>query len=161
MVLVVFPMALTLATAIAAGHEVFMGVGHYLQDALYFRLVRGGISRRPGIGVNPDDSWRGNQPTDPDPLPSWNEGQAKHSIVSFVNGVTQEGGPDFVPAPERIAVFDNDGTLWSEQPIYFQLAFALDRVKALFPAAPGVGGNGAVRLYFKGRSANSSAVIPA
>jgi phosphoglycolate phosphatase-like HAD superfamily hydrolase len=68
-----------------------------------------------------------------DPLPSWNEGAAKKSITEFVSRATKEGGPDFVQPSERIAVFDNDGTLWSEQPIYVQFAFALDRVKALAP----------------------------
>jgi haloacid dehalogenase-like hydrolase len=71
-----------------------------------------------------------------DPLPSWNDGPAKKSIVEFVEKVTKEGGPDFVPVAERIATFDNDGTLWCEQPMYFQLAFALDRVKALAPRHP-------------------------
>jgi hypothetical protein len=71
-----------------------------------------------------------------DPLPSWNEGAAKKSIIDFVARVTAKGGPDFVPVPERIATFDNDGTLWSEQPIYFQFAFALDRVKALASQHP-------------------------
>ena len=66
-----------------------------------------------------------------DPLPSWNEGAAKQSIGDFVAKVTKDGGPDFVPPAERIAVFDNDGTLWAEQPMYFQFLFALDRVKAL------------------------------
>jgi len=65
-----------------------------------------------------------------DPLPSWNAGAAKRSILDFVARTTTQGGPDFVAAPERIAVFDNDGTLWTEQPLYFQLAFALDSVKA-------------------------------
>lgn len=64
-------------------------------------------------------------------LASWNEGTAKASIVDFVTRVTQPGGPDYVPPAERIAVFDNDGTLWSEQPYYFQLAFALDQLKAV------------------------------
>jgi len=71
-----------------------------------------------------------------DPLPSWNDGQAKQSIVSFVEQVTKEGSPDFVPVAERIATFDNDGTLWAEQPLYFQLFFALDRVMALAPQHP-------------------------
>ena len=71
-----------------------------------------------------------------DHLSSWNEGSAKKSIVSFVERVTKEGGADFVPVAERIATFDNDGCLWAEQPIYFQLAFALDRVKALAPQHP-------------------------
>ena len=65
-----------------------------------------------------------------DPLPSWNDGPAKQSIINFVTKVTKAGSPDFVPEPERIATFDNDGTLWSEQPMYFQLLFAVDRVKA-------------------------------
>ncbi len=71
-----------------------------------------------------------------DPLPSWNDGPAKSAIVDFVTAVTTEGGPDFVPADERIATFDNDGTLWIEQPVYTQFAFALDRVKALAPQHP-------------------------
>jgi phosphoglycolate phosphatase-like HAD superfamily hydrolase len=65
-----------------------------------------------------------------DPLPSWNDGPVKKSISDFVVRVTTQGAPDFVSAPERIAVFDNDGTLWTEQPYYFQLAFALDRTMA-------------------------------
>src|SRR5688572_22406338 len=64
-------------------------------------------------------------------LPSWIDGPSRRALTSFVSRVTTKGNPDFVAAPERIAVFDNDGTLWAEQPIYFQLAFALDRVKAL------------------------------
>lgn len=66
-----------------------------------------------------------------DPLPSWNDGQAKQAIIAFVTDVTREGSADFIPEPERIATFDNDGTLWIEQPAYVQFAFALDRVKAL------------------------------
>jgi hypothetical protein len=71
-----------------------------------------------------------------DPLPSWNDTAAKKNIVTFVGKVTKEGSPDFVPVPERIATFDNDGTLWCEQPMYFQLMFALDRVKTLAPQHP-------------------------
>ena len=71
-----------------------------------------------------------------DPLPSWNEGLAKASIVAFVDKVTRAGSPDFVPPAERIATFDNDGTLWCEQPVPVQLYFALDRVKALAPQHP-------------------------
>jgi len=71
-----------------------------------------------------------------EPLPSWNEGQAKRAIVDFVKRVAADGGADFVPVAERIAVFDNDGTLWIEKPMYAQLAFALDRVKALAPQHP-------------------------
>jgi hypothetical protein len=65
-----------------------------------------------------------------DPLPSWNEGSAKQSIVVFVRGVTTAGDSHFVKAEDRIAVFDNDGTLWSEQPLPFQFAFVIDRLKA-------------------------------
>ena len=71
-----------------------------------------------------------------DPLPSWNDGPTKQSIVSFVEKVTQEGSPFFVPVPERIATFDNDGTLWCEQPVPVQVYFALDRVKALASQHP-------------------------
>jgi len=67
----------------------------------------------------------------PDPLPSWNEAEAKRAILAFVDAVTDASGPDHVPTTERIAVFDNDGTLWPEQPLYVQLAFALDRVSQL------------------------------
>lgn len=69
-------------------------------------------------------------------LPSWNEGATKQSILDFVAGVTREGSPDFVPPAERIATFDNDGTLWVEHPMYTQLVFVLDRVKALAPQHP-------------------------
>ena len=71
-----------------------------------------------------------------DALPSWNEGPTKQGIVTFVTQVTTADTPTFVPVAERIAVFDNDGTLWTEQPMYVQLAFALDRVKALAPQHP-------------------------
>jgi phosphoglycolate phosphatase-like HAD superfamily hydrolase len=71
-----------------------------------------------------------------DSLPSWNETAAKTAITAFVERVTKEGSPDFVPQAERIATFDNDGTLWAEQPLYFQLLFAVDRIKALAPRHP-------------------------
>jgi len=71
-----------------------------------------------------------------DPLSAWNDGKVKQEIVSFVAKVTTQCSPDYVPVPERIATFDNDGTLWAEQPMYFQLIFALDRVKALAPQHP-------------------------
>jgi phosphoserine phosphatase len=71
-----------------------------------------------------------------DPLPSWNDGPAKQSIITFVEKATNPGSPDFVPVPERIATFDNDGTLWCEQPLPTQLYFALDRVKTLAPQHP-------------------------
>ena len=71
-----------------------------------------------------------------DPLPSWNETAPKKALIAFVERVTKEGSADFVPVPERVAVCDNDGTLWAEQPRYFQLEFALDRIKALAPRHP-------------------------
>jgi len=71
-----------------------------------------------------------------DLLPSWNDGSSKRAVVDFVTRVTTPGGRDFVPQPERIAVFDNDGTLWAEQPMYFQAFFIFDRIKALAPQHP-------------------------
>jgi len=71
-----------------------------------------------------------------DPLPSWNDGATKQAILAAVQEATTAGRPGFIPAAERIATFDNDGTLWVEQPMYTQLAFALDRVKALAPQHP-------------------------
>ncbi len=71
-----------------------------------------------------------------DPLPSWNDGAIKKSITDFIARVTTQGGTDFVPTEQRIATFDNDGTLWSEQPLYFQFAFAFDRIKAMAPLHP-------------------------
>jgi hypothetical protein len=71
-----------------------------------------------------------------DPLPSWNDGAAKAAITDFVRAVTTAGGPEFVPQDQRIATFDNDGTLWIEQPVYVQFAFILDRVKELAPQNP-------------------------
>ncbi len=71
-----------------------------------------------------------------DPLPSWNEGANKSAIISFVEKVTDKAGKDYVPPAERIATFDNDGTLWVEHPMYTQLAFALDRLKVLAPQHP-------------------------
>jgi phosphoserine phosphatase len=72
----------------------------------------------------------------PDPLPSWNDGRTKQSILAFVREVTTPGSPHFVSPAERIATFDNDGTLWGEKPMYVQLAFALDRVRELAPQHP-------------------------
>jgi len=71
-----------------------------------------------------------------DPLPSWNDGKTKSAIVNFVTEVTKVKGPSFVPQAERIATFDNDGTLWLEQPMYVQMAFTLDRVRVLAPLHP-------------------------
>jgi phosphoserine phosphatase len=71
-----------------------------------------------------------------DPLPSWNNGKAKESIIAFVEKVTKEGSTDFVPVNQRIATFDNDGTLWAEKPMYFQAFFVFDRIKELAPQHP-------------------------
>ena len=71
-----------------------------------------------------------------DILPSWHDGKSKHSIVAYVKSVTDKKSADFIPVKDRIAVFDNDGTLWSEQPVYFQLFFAMDRVRELAPKHP-------------------------
>src|SRR5262245_34065584 len=79
---------------------------------------------------------RANIPQTADPLPSWNDGPAKRSIVEFVATVTKPGLPEFVPIAERITVFDNDGTLWPEQPIFFQALFAFDRMRQLAPQHP-------------------------
>ena len=86
-----------------------------------------------------------------DPLPSWNDGPAKATIIEFVAKVAKQGSPDFVPPAERIAVFDNDGTLWAEQPMYFQHSFALDRVQGARAAASRMEGKRAVRVAAPGR----------
>src|SRR5262245_27944212 len=78
----------------------------------------------------------GDPPASGDPLPSWNDTPTKKAILDFVERVTKEGSPDFVPLPERIATFDNDGTLWCEMPMYVQVIFALHRVRELAPMHP-------------------------
>src|SRR5918994_2888166 len=75
-------------------------------------------------------------PAQVDPLPSWNDGPSKRSILDFVGKVTKEGSPDYVNPAERIATFDNDGTLWAEQPMYFQFLFVVDRIRALADEHP-------------------------
>lgn len=80
--------------------------------------------------------WGGVGRAQTDPLASWNDGAAKRAITEFVARVTTQGSPDFVPPEQRIAVFDNDGTLWCEQPSYVQAAFAKDRITALAPQHP-------------------------
>jgi phosphoglycolate phosphatase-like HAD superfamily hydrolase len=94
---------------------------------ILFLLVLIGLNFSPAIGAEQPKSVS---------LPSWNEGAPKKSIFDFVARVTRDGGPDYVKPEERIATFDNDGTLWAEQPMYFQIAFAMDRVKALAPKHP-------------------------
>ena len=86
--------------------------------------------------ISPTTRELGEYPPGQAPLPSWNEGSTKQSIINFVRGVTTSGDVHFVKPEERIAVFDNDGTLWSEMPAYFQLAFVFDRLKALAPQHP-------------------------
>jgi hypothetical protein len=86
--------------------------------------------------TNPTILASGEYASSPPPLPSWNEGSTKKSILDFVGGVTTAGGRHFVKPEDRIAVFDNDGTLWSEQPFYFQFAFVLDRMKAMAAQHP-------------------------
>jgi phosphoserine phosphatase len=76
------------------------------------------------------------QPMAGDPMPSWNDTGSKQAIIEFIETVTDKASAQYIPVAERIAVFDNDGTLWSEQPMYFQLAFALERIKALAPEHP-------------------------
>ena len=71
-----------------------------------------------------------------DPLPSWNDSPARRAVVTFVDTVTREGGAGYVPPAERIAVFDNDGCLWAEQPMYFQAFFIFDRIKAVAAGHP-------------------------
>ncbi|OJW19814.1 MAG: haloacid dehalogenase [Planctomycetales bacterium 71-10] len=98
---------------------------------MFLRSSAAGLAAATSLGA----ASRATGPDD-DPLPSWNDGAAKRGILDFVARTTREGGPDFVPPADRIAVFDNDGTLWCERPMYVQLAFALDRAKALAPDHP-------------------------
>ena len=90
----------------------------------------------PGSGPSPTIAAEDGGSTGPPPLASWNDGPARAALLDFVARVTNENGADFVPVAERIAVFDNDGTLWAEQPAYFQFLFAIDRVWALAPQHP-------------------------
>jgi haloacid dehalogenase-like hydrolase len=96
-------------------------------------VILAGCSRAPA----PAPSAPAGSAAPSDPLPSWNDGASKKAILSFVDRVTREGGSEFVQPSERIATFDNDGTLWSEKPVPFQLLFAFDRAKALAPERPG------------------------
>ena len=93
-------------------------------------------ARRAALAALVLAAWAGIAHAQADPLPSWNDGPAKARIAGFVQAVTEKGGKDYVAPADRIAVFDNDGTLWSEQPAYFQLLFAIDRVKAVAPKHP-------------------------
>jgi len=94
------------------------------------------ISRRAALAALVVVGLAGSASAQTDPLPSWNEGATKKAITDFVARVTTQGSPDFVPVDLRIATFDNDGTLWCEQPVYFQVAFAFDRLKAMAAQHP-------------------------
>ena len=94
------------------------------------------VSRRAVLAALVVVSLAGSASAQTDPLPSWNEGATKKAITDFVARVTTQGSPDFVPVDLRIATFDNDGTLWCEQPVYFQVAFAFDRLKAMAAQHP-------------------------
>ena len=87
-----------------------------------------------------------------DPLPSWNDGAAKKAIVDFVQATTTQGGPKFVPPAERIATFDQDGTLWVEHPMYSQVMYCLERVPALVKAKPELANVGALQDRHVGQS---------
>src|SRR5262245_21658871 len=104
--------------------------------AAVIALVAVGCGGASGLGSSPTEPARttAGSPANSsgaDVLRSWNDGASKRAIVEFVSRVTKEGSPDFVPVPERIATFDNDGTLWAEKPVPFQVFFTFDRVKAL------------------------------
>ena len=104
--------------------------------ALPFVLLVGAACAGPAPAQPPASQTATTAAANVDSLPSWNDGPSRRAIVDFVTRVTKDGGPDFVPVPERVATFDNDGTLWSEKPVPFQVVFAFDRVKALAPKHP-------------------------
>jgi len=103
---------------------------------LALQLTTLGCARTSDTGATKRAEPGGGAPAAADPLPSWNDTAPRKAIVEFVERVTKPGSPDFVPVPERIATFDNDGTLWAEQPIYVQAQFIVDRVKVLAPQHP-------------------------
>jgi phosphoserine phosphatase len=108
------------------------------RGALALLLAAGGLT--PALGATPTT----------DPLPSWNDGAAKQAILDYVARVSDEGSPDHVPTPERIAVFDNDGTLWPEYPVPFQAAFAVDRLRARVAAEPTLADDPMVKALLAG-----------
>jgi len=106
-------------------------IQHLVLVSLVIGLI---VSCTPSVNVKPDDVSTPIQTKDP--LPSWNEGESKSNVLAYVTDVTDKNSPNFIPISDRIATFDNDGTLWSEQPFYFQLFFAIDRVKAMASEHP-------------------------
>ena len=110
-------------------------------DDFKFKVAGAAVFHLGNFGTAAKELWRWTVPVAAnadtnDPLPSWNDGPTKQAILEFVNQTTTEGNADFVSPAERIATFDNDGTLWCEMPMYVQLVFALDRFKALAPHRP-------------------------
>ena len=108
-------------------------IQHLVLVSLVIGLI---VSCTPSVNVKPDVVSTPIQTEDQDPLPSWNDGESKSAILTYVAAVTDEKSESFIPISDRIATFDNDGTLWSEQPFYFQLFFAIDRVKAMASEHP-------------------------
>ncbi len=106
-----------------------------LSFGLSRRMLLSALAAVPALSMLMPVSAKARKPSN-DPLQSWNDNESKKAVIAFVERVTKRGSPDFVPEEERIATFDNDGTLWAEQPMYFQLLFALDRVKVLAPQHP-------------------------
>lgn len=124
--------------------------------AAAFAFTLGSGAPTPGLAQGLAQVSTGAAPADP--LPAWNESPARSAIVSFVDRVTEPGGADFIPPAERIAVFDNDGTLWSEKPFYFQLAFALDRIRAMVKANPSLASTEPYRTVLSGDPAALAAL---
>jgi len=107
---------------------IFLNIGEHMKKGIKLFVAVLSINLFHSCSVKQTDSI--------DPLPSWNNGKNKQTIIDFVNDVIEENSPNFVRSVDRIATFDNDGTLWSEQPYYFQLQFALDRIKVMVPDHP-------------------------
>jgi phosphoglycolate phosphatase-like HAD superfamily hydrolase len=112
-----------------------------MKASVYFSIPMLGVvilfSTVFGVGCNPQQDEQTSAIANNNPLPSWKDEAAKKQIIDFVHASVDSGKETYVPPTERIAVFDNDGTLWCEQPFYFQLAFAIDRIKAMAPDHPG------------------------
>jgi hypothetical protein len=102
------------------------------------------------IGAAASAGLAGTAEAQSDPLPSWNDGPAKEAILKFVRATTDSSGPDFVPPPERIATFDQDGTLWVEHPMYTQVVYCFDRVPAIVKTKPELAGVEAFKTVLTG-----------